>query len=69
LDATVDKEYFANATEVEKCLNKSNRYSRLHALEKYKKNNEYEFMLTYPKLRRSVPSGFLELEYIEATGE
>lgn len=68
LDVTTNREYFSDAAEVEKCLYKSNRYSRFHALEKYKKNNEYEFMLTYPRLKRCLPAGFVQLEYIEATG-
>ena len=29
---------------------------------------EYEFMLTYPSMKKSVPQGYTELEYIEATG-
>jgi hypothetical protein len=29
---------------------------------------EYEFMLTYPKISKSLPSGYTQLEYIEATG-
>lgn len=29
---------------------------------------EYEFMLTYPSMKKTVPAGYTELEYIEATG-
>lgn len=29
---------------------------------------EYEFMLTYPSMKKSVPQGYTELEYIESTG-
>lgn len=37
-------------------------------VDKFKVGNDYEFMLTYPSMKKSVPAGYTELEYIEATG-
>lgn len=30
--------------------------------------HDYEFMLTYPTIKKTVPAGYTELEYIQATG-
>lgn len=67
LDLTYDKTFF-NTSEVAKCTEKNNRYSRMGIVDKYKSSGEYEFMLTYPSMKKSVPAGYTELEYIEATG-
>ena len=37
-------------------------------VDKYKAGSEYEFMLTYPSMKKTVPAGYTKLEYIEATG-
>ena len=68
LDVTNDKTFFANDSEVAKCTDKINRYSRMGIVDKYKYNGEYEFMLTYPSMNKSLPSGYTRLNYIEATG-
>lgn len=68
LDVTSDKEWFTSDTEVAKCTDKHNRYSRMGIVDKYKTGSEYEFMLTYPSMKKTVPAGYTELEYIEATG-
>ena len=68
LDLTKDKAFFASASEVAKCTDKHNRYSRMGIVDKYKAGSEYEFMLTYPSIKKSVPQGYIELDYIEATG-
>jgi hypothetical protein len=68
LDVTQDKQCFANAAEVAKCTNKHNRYSRMGDVDKFKVGSEYEFMLTYPTMKKTVPAGYTELDYIEATG-
>ena len=68
LDVSNDKTFFANASEVAKCVNKHNRYSRMGIVDRYKAGGEYEFMLTYPSMKKTVPAGYTQLEYIEATG-
>lgn len=68
LDLKNDKTCFANAAEVAKCINKNNRYSRMGIVDKYKAGGEYEFMLTYPTIKKTVPAGYTELEYIQTTG-
>lgn len=68
LDLKNDKTCFANAAEVAKCVNKNNRYSRMGIVDRYKAGGEYEFMLTYPSIKKTVPAGYTELEYIQATG-
>lgn len=55
LDVSTDQTYFANANEVAKCLNKNNRYSRLGDIKKFKSQS-------------MLPSGYTQLEYIEASG-
>ena len=67
LDVTREKAWFTSS-EVTKCINKNNRYSRMGIVDKYKYNGEYEFMLTYPSMNKSLPSGYTRLNYIEATG-
>lgn len=68
LNVIKDKTFFTTA-EVTKCLDKSNRYSRMGIVDKYKStSNDYEFMLTYPSMRKLLPSGYTQLEYIESTG-
>jgi hypothetical protein len=68
LDVTNDKTFFADASEVAKCTNKNNRYSRMGDVDKFNAGGEYEFMLTYPSIKKTLPAGYTELEYIEATG-
>lgn len=69
LDVTNDKTWFASATEVAECTNKNNRYSRMGIVDRYKPSDgNYEFMLTYPSMKKTVPAGYTQLEYIEATG-
>jgi hypothetical protein len=55
LDVSVNKTVFANASEVAKCLNQPNRYSRMGEVTKFKS-------------QQSLPAGYTELEYIQATG-
>ena len=66
LDVTHDKKWFT-AAEVTKSTT-PNRYSRMGIVEKFYNGTNYEFMLTYPSLKRTVPVGYTKLEYIEATG-
>ena len=68
LDVTTAKDFFASDTEVAKCTDKHNRYSRMGIVDKYKCGSEYEFMLTYPSMKKTLPAGYTQLEYIEATG-
>jgi hypothetical protein len=37
-------------------------------VDKFKAGSEYEFMLTYPTIKKTLPAGYTELDYIEATG-
>lgn len=54
LDVSTTQQFFANAAEVAKCLDKANRYSRMGDIEKYKSSDgKYEFMLTYPRLSQT----------------
>lgn len=66
LDVTHDKNWFTTA-EVTKSTT-PNRYSRMGIVEKFYNGTDYEFMLTYPSMKRTVPAGYTKLEYIEATG-
>lgn len=51
LNVSTTKEWFANAAEVTKCVNKDNRYSRMGIVDLFQgENGKYEFMLTYPSL-------------------
>jgi hypothetical protein len=68
LDVTTNKSWFTKS-EVDKCLNQNNRYSRMGVVDKYKYNGEYEFMLTYPSMSKTLPNGYTRLDYIEATGD
>lgn len=68
LDISTYKQWFANAAEADEC-NKNNRYSKLGIANKFINNdNTYEFMLTYPNMKKVAPAGYVELDYIEATG-
>ena len=55
LDVSQVGEYFANANQVAKCLDKANRYSRLGEIGKFKSQS-------------TLPSGYSQLDYIEGTG-
>lgn len=68
LDASVSKDWFASDAEVALCTDKHNRYSRMGIVDRYKSGSEYEFMLTYPSMKKTLPAGYTKLEYIEATG-
>jgi hypothetical protein len=69
LDVTNDKTFFTY-DEVTRCTDKNNRYSRMGVVDKFFKTlPEYEFMLTYPSMSKSVPTGYTSLEYIETTSE
>lgn len=68
LDVNTNKTFFANDTEVAKCINKPNRFSRMGIVDKFKVGSEYEFMLTYPSLIKTLPSGYTALEYVETNG-
>lgn len=68
LDVTNSAQYFASSAEVEKCIGKHNRYSRIGDITKYKQSDGYEFMLTYPEITRKLPAGYTKLKCIEATG-
>ena len=69
LDLTHEKNFFASASEVANCTNKNNRYSLMGKVNKYQPpDGNYEFMLTYPKMKKTLPAGYTKLEYIEATG-
>ena len=65
LDRRTDKTLFANASEVLDC-DKSNRYSKMGMANKFQSSDgNYEFMLTYPSLKKMLPNGYTQLEYIE----
>lgn len=50
LDVSTTKEFFKDASEVLKCVGKSNRFSRLDIVDKFKMpDNSYEFILRYPQ--------------------
>lgn len=68
LDVSGLKSFYTNSSEIAKCINKSNRYSRMGIVDKYKKGGTYEFMLTYPSMHKPMPAGYTRLDYIEATG-
>ena len=69
LDISTIKEPFKDNTEAKSCFNKTNRYSALNNLAQYVINNNYEFMLTHPRKSATLlPSGYKQLEYVEATG-
>lgn len=69
LDLTDSKSFFTNAAEVNKSITQYNRYSRLGLVNDFKANdNTYEYMLTYPSMKKTLPEGYVQLEYIEATG-
>lgn len=51
LDVSSVKSWFSNKQEVLKCIDKSNRYSRMGIVDEFKTSSGvYEFMLTYPSL-------------------
>lgn len=51
LDVSTTVEWFASDDEVAKCIDKSNRYSRMGIIDLFKTSDGvYEFMLTYPSL-------------------
>ena len=51
LDVSRLVEWFANKSEIMKCIDKTNRYSRMGIVDMFKQTNgTYEFMLTYPSL-------------------
>lgn len=54
LDVTNDKTFFANASEVAKCTDKNNRYSRMVSIDKY--------------WSKTLPYEYTRLEYIESNG-
>ena len=68
LDLTNDTTCFQSSAEVDRCLDKNNRYSRIKDLSKYGVSNQYEFMLTYPSIKKTVPAGYTELDYIQTNG-
>lgn len=68
LDLTNDTTCFQSAAEVDRCLDKNNRYSRMKDLFKYKTDTGYELMLEYPTVKSTLPAGYTELEYVQTTG-
>lgn len=51
LDVSTTAVFFTNASEVAKCTDKTNRYSRMGIVDEFKTSDGvYEFMLTYPSL-------------------
>lgn len=67
LDVSSDKAWFANDAEVNYC-SLFNRYSNMKDVDKFKYDNQYEFLLTYPSIKKNFPHGYTQLDYIEATG-
>lgn len=68
LDLTNDTTCFQSAAEVDRCLDKHNRYSRMKDVPKYKVGTTWEFMLEYPTIKKNLPAGYTELDYIETNG-
>lgn len=66
LDLKNEKTFFTAAEVAQSKL--SNRTSYMGDIDKYKVGSEYEFMLTYPTMKKTLPAGYTKLEYIEATG-
>lgn len=56
LDVSNDKTFFANDSEVAKCINKHNRYSRMGDVDKYRSSGII------------LPDNYTQLEYIESSG-
>ncbi len=47
--------FFTNAAEVDHCINKTNRYSRMGFVDKFKgSDGYYEFILNYPQLSKTL---------------
>ena len=68
LDVSSTKEYFANAAEVAKCLNKTNRYSMMGIVDEFKTAaGVYEFMLTYPSLSSTLYNRWTQTSSPNAT--
>lgn len=54
IDVTGVNSWFASAAEVDECIDKSNRFSRMGSVEKFiGSDGYYEFMLTYPRLSKT----------------
>ena len=69
LDLTEQSSVFRNSEEVDDC-DVFGKYSKMGLVDEFNKNslNNYEFMLTYPSLKKGLPSEYTELEYIQSTG-
>ena len=57
LNVLNEASYFASAAEVQKCIDKPNRYSRMGIVDKFKSSPG-----------AGLPAGYTELEYIESNG-
>lgn len=69
LDLTEQKNAFQNNEEANDC-DVFGKYSKMGLVDEFKKNslNNYEFMLTYPSINITLPSGYTQLEYVESDG-
>ena len=69
LDLTEQKSVFQDNEKVENC-DVFGKYSKMSLVEEFKKNSlsNYEFMLTYPTLQTTLPSEYVQLEYVESNG-
>lgn len=55
IDVTGVNAWFANSNEVLECIDKANRFSRMGQVEQFiGSNGYYEFMLTYPRLSKTL---------------
>ena len=66
LDLTSNQSYFTTSQVVKNLEGK--KYSRMGAVDKFKYNGEYEFLLTYPQKSNGFNTSYTPLSYIEATG-
>jgi hypothetical protein len=68
LDLTEQSTPFTD-NEVANC-DEFGKYSKMGLVDEFKENslNNYEFMLTYPSINATLPSEYVQLEYVEADG-
>lgn len=67
-DVSSIKEWFADKTEADYCINKLNRYSKLKDIERYKTlNGVYEYLLMYPRLSATLYNRWTQTSLPSAT--
>ena len=68
LDVSRLVEWFADIPEIMKCIDKTNRYSRMGIVDMFKQTNgTYEFMLTYPSLSATLYNRWTQTSSPNAT--